>query len=198
MQTNPLSPARFLSLIWPSKLLTNETFELRLIRRTDKTIRRFFFTSIKEFLQEAQRHQGFDVYFGVATRFGSHGKKHDCYRVKTLWTDLDKRKYSAGDFYQDPDVVVDSGGGTHAYWFLTSPVLVRGERSIEIESYNRGITQELKGDDNCCDVSRILRVPGFLNYKYNPPRIVRAYSMVAPVVTDLAASSQPEAECQLI
>jgi hypothetical protein len=69
---------------------------------------------------------------------------------------------------------VNSGGGFHGYWLLESPFLVREERWKEIEAINRALAKKFHGDINCIDASRILRVPGFNNYKYTPPRKVVA------------------------
>ena len=172
-----LTPAKFLDAIWPAKLLTNETLELRLIDRNTNRIRREFFRSAKELLERSQHIEGHDVYFGVSTRFGESGTKRDCYRVKCAWLDLDDCKVSDCNFDIKPDVVVDSGGGVHAYWLLKTPMLVRDERWLEIEAVNRGLCKKFNGDIAAIDVSRILRVPGTVNTKYIPLRDVRAYAL---------------------
>lgn len=172
-----LSPEKFLDAVWPVKLLTNETLELRLIDRTHDKIRREFFRSAKELLDRSKHVEGHDVYFGVSTRFGEYGTKRDCYRVKCAWVDLDDRKIEDCHFDIKPDVIVNSGGGLHAYWTLKTPLLVRDERWVEIEAINRGLCKKLNGDIAAIDVSRILRVPGTVNTKYIPLRDVRAYAI---------------------
>src|SRR6185437_2121294 len=176
----PLTPSKFLESIWPQKLLSNETLELRLINRSENTINREFFTSAKSLLERASKAEGCDVYFGVATRFGRSGKKRDCYRVRTLWADIDDCKVEDCDFGDVlPDFIVNSGNGVHAYWALKTPYLVRGndDNQIKIEGSNRWLAHQFNGDDNCCDVSRILRVPGFLNMKHEKLKLVRAFAI---------------------
>ncbi len=172
-----LTPSEFFKLVWPAPLLTNETLELRVINRNTQRVRRHFTTSIQEFLKLASRYGDEEVYFGVSTRYGPHGKKQNCYRVQTLWADLDNRRFSDCNFSIRPDIGVDSGGGSHVYWLLKNPYLVTDERWKEVEARNRAICKELKADNAAIDVSRILRVPNFLNHKYNPPKFVRAYQL---------------------
>jgi hypothetical protein len=177
-----LTPPEFFAHVWPHNLLTNETLELRLRRRSDDTIKREFSDSVAEFLKKAFSYcKEFDVYFGVATRYGTNGgTKRDCYRVNTCWVDLDNIKIEDFKFRVPPSILVNSGGGVHAYWLRPTPYLVRGEdqRWVEIEKHNRSLTRNLKGDHNTCDITRVLRVPGTYNHKYNPPRKVEAYEIL--------------------
>jgi hypothetical protein len=175
---NSIEPKAFLSAIWPVNLLTHEMLELRAIHRKDGTIKRGWFPSIDEFLLEAKRcGEGWDIYFGISTRFGSASKKTDCYRVKCVWVDLDKPKLPA--FNPEPDFLVSSGNGYHVYWVLKEPVFVRSGKWTEIEAVNRALVKRFGGDIGAVDVSRILRVPGFLNYKYSPPRKVKAFDAIS-------------------
>jgi len=172
-----LSPSEFLSYVWPKKLLTHETLELRCLRREDNRLHREFCTSIDDFLEKASAYKDWEVYFSLATRFGQDGTKVGCYRIATLWCDLDGKTFSDCEFSIQPDILVNSGGGVHAYWLLHNPVLVRGERWVPIENRARWLAREFGGDINTTDVSRILRVPAYFNHKYNPAREVRAYAV---------------------
>lgn len=174
-----IEPQEFLSEIWPKKLLTNETLELRAIDRKTKNIHRSFLTSVSQFLREASNHKDKEIYFGVATRLGHGGKKHNCYRICAVWADLDGVRLKDVDFDPAPTFTVISGGGVHCYWKLESPVLINNGngRLAEIESINRGLCARFKGDHMCTDVTHILRAPGFLNHKYNPFRPVKAFKV---------------------
>jgi hypothetical protein len=173
----PLTSSQFLKAVWPQKLLTHETLELRVIDRVTQRIHRKFATSIPEFLSHAQKYADFEVYFGVSTRFMQGGKKENCYRVNTVWVDLDNKKLSECLFDPKPNILVESGGGIHAYWVFESPVLVKDERWGPIENINRGLAKAFGGDIAAIDVSRILRCPQFLNHKYSPARPVKAYAL---------------------
>lgn len=179
-----ITAEQLLAQVWPRHLQTTETLELRWINRLTGEIRHKFFQSIPELLQCARTHKDHEVYFGVSTRFGNSGKKHDCYRVQAVWADLDNRRISECLKLQPrPNIIVDSGKGVHAYWLFASPVLVRGEdmrgedRWSRIEAINRGLCKKLGADIAAIDISRILRIPSTLNHKYDPPRPVRAYAL---------------------
>lgn len=173
----PLTSSEFLHLVWPRKLLTHEMLELRVIQREDGKMHRQFAPSVDDFLERAAAHKQREVYFSVATRFGSDGTKIGCYRVAALWCDLDKRSLDECDFDPQPDILVNSGGGVHAYWLLDKPVLVRDRWEL-IEKRTRWLAKRFKGDMNTCDIARILRVPaGFYNHKYSPAREVKAYAL---------------------
>lgn len=187
----PLDAPEFLSLIWPQTLLRNETLELRAIKRSDKTISRRFLRNQSDFLKTAKSFgAGWDIYFAVCTRYGQGGKKIDCMRTSCVWVDFDNVKELPNFKEVKPDIVVHSGGGFHVYWLLESPVFVRTGRWKEIEAVNRGLTKrfnsEVKpvdpskkfgGDLMTVDITRILRVPSFLNFKYTPARRVEAYAL---------------------
>ena len=187
----PLDAAEFLSLIWPQSLLRNETLELRAIKRSDKTISRRHLKSQAEFLKTARAFgAGWDIYFAVCTRYENGGKKADCMRVNCVWVDFDNVKELPSFGKHKPDLMVNSGGGFHVYWLLTSPVFVRTGRWQEIEAINRGLTKKFNqhvrpvdpskkfgGDIMTIDITRILRVPDFYNYKYTPARKVEAYAL---------------------
>src|ERR1700744_2348927 len=145
-----LNATDFLTRVWPSKLLTNETLELRAIDRENQRIRREFVKSIEEFLERAKKYDGWEIYFGVSTRFGDTGKKVDCYRVRCVWCDLDSDEKSLEQIKSlkpQPNLIVESGGGYHLYWMLQAPLLVqRDERWSIIEAVNRGLAQRFNGD----------------------------------------------------
>lgn len=145
-------------------------------------MRREFIPSVEQFLNRAHKASAqYDVYFALATRFGiSSGTKRDCYRICTVWADLDKnRKISECRFDPKPDILVNSGGGVHAYWLLESPLLLRGEteRWKDLEAVNRALSYKFRGDKMAIDIARVLRVPGTFNHKFSPAREVRAFAV---------------------
>lgn len=161
---------KFLNMLWPASLLRNESFELRAINRSKNVVRRKFVYSSEEFEEEAKKFPGYDIYFGVSTRINSGGRKSNCCRVQCVWLDLDTKLFP--DFPFEPDIVVNSGKGCHIYWLFEHPIFVRDGKWLEIEAVNRSLAHRYGGDINAIDITRILRVPGFYNYKYTPPRKV--------------------------
>ncbi len=91
-----------------------------------------------------------------------------------------------------PSVTVASGGGYHCYWLLVEPfVLDTDEKREQAVAVQRDWVTFVRGDKNAKDIARVLRVPGTLNYKYEPPRPVtfvetdysRTYTLDALAVT---------------
>ena len=80
-----------------------------------------------------------------------------------------------------PSVTVASGGGFHCYWLLAEPfVLDTDEKREQAVAVQRDWVTFVRGDKAAKDIARVLRVPGTLNYKYEPARPVafveQAYS----------------------
>lgn len=114
-----------------------------------------------------------DVYVGCAPRTRRHGGRDSVERAFVLWADCDGEDAVAalGQFEPAPAIVIGSGSGTncHAYWPLTEP-LTRDE----VERANRRLAHELGADPASADAARILRVPGTLSHKHDPPTRVDA------------------------
>ena len=124
-----------------------------------------------------QQHKHEDCYFGVATRDGAGGKKENIVHFPALWADVDFKntpREIAWDLLKKfpfkPSAIVKSGGGAHVYFFLKEPAEKNEWRRIE--DANKRIAYALSADTGATDAARILRVPGTLNHKYDPPRRV--------------------------
>jgi len=82
-----------------------------------------------------------------------------------------------------PSLIVDTGGGVHAYWLFDEPMLLESDEQRDAmrdlnyrwqQGYVRGLL-EAEGWtklDSTHDLTRVLRVPGTKNRKYAPPREV--------------------------
>lgn len=91
--------------------------------------------------------------------------------------------------FPDPSVLIDSGGGLHGYWLLRDTwALTSDDARQAAELVQRLWVQQVVGaDPSVHDLTRILRIPGTLNFKYDPPRPVeyvtcdmeRVYSLQA-------------------
>ena len=114
-------------------------------------------------------HKAANSYFGVALRNGTNGTKEGITQIPALWVDLDGsplEKVIQGPW--PPSVVVETRPGRfHVYWKLKDPV---GRPEIpQVEDLLRRLVAYFGGDPAATDASRILRVPGTLNYKTPPP-----------------------------
>ena len=114
-----------------------------------------------------------DVYVGCAPRTRRHGGRDAVDRAFVLWVDCDGQDAVAAleGFEPAPAIVIASGSGSncHAYWPLAEP-LARDE----LERANRRLAHALGADPASADAARILRIPGTLSHKHDPPTAVDA------------------------
>jgi len=97
--------------------------------------------------------------------------------INCLYSEFDENKGATLDQIADlpvmPSVLIRSGGGWHAYWLLRDPFILTSdadrERAKELQANWVTFTG---GDTGAKDLAHVLRVPGTLNYKYDPPRPV--------------------------
>lgn len=65
-----------------------------------------------------------------------------------------------------PSIVVSSGNGLHAYWLLTEALDTQANRD-RIEAALRLLADLVGGDPAVCEVSRLMRLPGSHNTKFD-------------------------------
>jgi hypothetical protein len=142
--------------------------ELRVIRQTAPPIQEFFpATEVAAAASRAVglRDQG-DVYFGVVARERQLGTKEAIATVPVLFADLDDEaaQTSLHQFPLAPTALVKSGSGVHAYWVLDEAI-----EPAQAESLLRRLALTRGSDERVTDAGRVLRVPGTLNHKIDPP-----------------------------
>jgi len=125
--------------------------------------------SINNYLELQEHH-----YFGVALRNGNGGTKEHITQIPALYVDCDykdtPREILIEKFRQlpfKPSIVIKSGGGVHLYFILKEPATQ--DDIPTVENLNRRLASLLGGDFAATDASRILRIPGTMNIKYDPP-----------------------------
>jgi len=123
-----------------------------------------------------------DVYFSVHPRLTrlqgkQRGGNQEVAAVNCLYAEVDQKDGWTAEKVQAldpaPSVVVASGGGWHLYWLLPDPVLVTDENYTSLIDLQYDWVEYIGGDPGAQDLARVLRVPGSLNSKYNPPRPVK-------------------------
>jgi len=112
-----------------------------------------------------------DVYVGVAPRARRSGGKTAIERAWCLWADIDTSEgiERLRAFTPQPSLVIHSGtsSNVHAYWSLSQPL-----SPAWAERANRRLAYHLGADMKATDAARILRPPGSLNHKHDPPERV--------------------------
>ncbi len=143
----------------------------------------------------ALRHKA-DVCVGVGPRTRESGTKDSVGPVGTVWVDCDSAEAVAAlaEFSLRPSMVVASGTGTnvHAYWFLNEAIDLD-----RLEEINRRLAHVLGGDRAVHDAARVLRVPGTLNHKHDPPTEVTLVDCNGAVfVAEEVEAELPEIEAE--
>jgi len=121
--------------------------------------------------------EGFNIHFGPAIRKEEKGNKESVYEVSVLPVDIDLHEGESKQTLEQqldnriketgltPSVIVDSGNGIHLYFKLRKNIKIFTDDDIQlVEGASRWLA-EMFGGDNICDISRVMRLPGFNNNK---------------------------------
>lgn len=187
INANWVHAAKHIATLFPAgTFLSGEAMELRCFRDRKVGPRRFFGDHVSLILSAMKWTSEWDVYVGVGTRrcpaggtiadcpHKSPGAKDHVARVRAAWVEIDLGKpYEALEQILDavdkaglnPDLLVASGGGLHAYFVLEEPTT----DFVRLERLNRRLVKAV-GHDAAIDASRVLRLAGTLNHKTTPPQ----------------------------
>ena len=132
--------------------------------------------SFQDWLKQ-QNDAGADIFLGMnPLRASSFARTKECIReIRHVYLDLDEdAAASLGAIRTDgstpvPNFVLDtSSEKNQVIW------RVDGLDREQAESLLRSLATQFFGDSAATDISRVLRMPGFANRKYNPAFLVRA------------------------
>lgn len=149
--------------------------------------------------------QGQNIYWSpnaVRPGLNKKARKEDVVAVRFAHVDIDKpRDGSAFDKVAvaallqaapvPPSIVVDSGGGIQALWRLSDTI-----SAAEVEGINRALVEHFAGDDHCCNVDRVLRVPGTINHPTARKRAAGRVPVLAALLDAEGALSALDALCR--
>jgi len=165
-------------------------------------------------IQDFSKNQ-FNVYFGVAKFATKTNRTKDNVRsLKAFWLDIDcgeaKARVNAKTGRPDgyltqaagtsalkefcglvglpKPILVNSGRGVHVYWALAEDVTRAQWEPVAARLHQLCITHDFYIDPACFEVARVLRVPGTLNYKDDPPTEVTVLSTAPPIEFEAFAS----------
>lgn len=166
----------------------NEAAKVVVSSTTRQGVRDIYFcTSTQRFAEEKVSQKGFK--FFKATRAAENAVKMKAIFIDVDLTEGKKDKSKGYDTKEDmskaisaflrdtglpkPTVMVFSGGGIHIYWVLMEALTIDKWMPLAYALAEATKRHGLKCDTACTvDAARILRVPGTLNHKYDPPRKV--------------------------
>ena len=90
--------------------------------------------------------------------------------VKALWADADEARLPEG--FPEPTIEVSSSpGNRHLYWALAAEL-----DPAEAEKLNKDLTHTIGADSGGRSLACMMRLPGTLNRKHNPPAGIRIIS----------------------
>lgn len=127
---------------------------------------------IVEWLQRvnSDEHQRVHAYFGANPRREVGASQAEGVKLaRCLFADFD-----GGTDYEDamsrikaadlpwPTAILESGGGIHAWWRLDQPMTDAEAWHVRMKA----IASALGSDQSICDWPRIMRLPGFVNWKH--------------------------------
>jgi hypothetical protein len=171
--------------------------QIGMIDRQTRSFRNIPVKSSCEGIERAQSVSiaGNDAYFACAEYENPNSRTaSNASGAYAFWMDIDcsEEKANAGkgyateedakealkQFCQDvglpePTFIVSSGSGLHIYWVLDTFIARENWQSYarKLKGLTR-ICKFLADDTRTADIASVLRVPGTLNYKYDPPRMV--------------------------
>jgi hypothetical protein len=113
---------------------------------------------------------GTHVYFGANPRRERGGKAEHVGLARCLFADFDggvgveeaRRRWTEA-LIPEPTVIVSTGGGVHAWWRLLEPM----EDLKAWTARQKALAIRLGSDQAVTDAPRIMRLPGFRNWKYH-------------------------------
>ena len=119
---------------------------------------------------------GFDIYIGMNTlKDGAYSRtKRDIQEIRHVYLDLDHRGSETlkaihnSDEVPKPNFVLDTSPGKHQVVWK-----VEGATPQEAEDLQHRMAHEFGADIAATDASRVLRIPGFANRKYEAECAVR-------------------------
>ncbi len=146
---------------------------------------------------KANDKDGWGTYFGTCTRRleVEDGSARNIVECPALWVDIDcldqglsgSETLAALQFLPfPPTIVVNSGGGLHAYWILEELAdVTEGSHLREpIVQALRQLAHILAGDSKCADLARIMRLPGSYNSKPKTVALYEGLPALCEVVED--------------
>jgi len=152
-----------------------------------------------------------NVFFGVAKyKTGDNRTKGNVRALKAFWLDIDcgeqkaevNPKTGIPDGYIDQatglkelqrfckliglpkPTIVNSGRGLHVYWALSEEITREEWEPVADRLHQLCLTHDLFVDASVFEVARILRIPGTLNFKDDPPSEVSVMTVGQPTDYD--------------
>ncbi len=172
----------FLKVLYPQQT-TEGWFELRCIHPETGEVQAFWTqlnnpqqtTSVLKQIEKLNA-DGFGLFFAPCLRKEQKGSAASAILLPALWVDVDcddnlqerdKAHTKLSEFEPEPSIILDSGGGWHAYWLLDEAFLLETDDDKQkISQIMQGMFTSLDGDEGYVkSVASIMRLPDSINTK---------------------------------
>lgn len=158
---------------------------------TDTGLKQQKLNSIDAIVKYVERERkGHDVYYATGT-YKTKRVAAECTFKRSIYVDLDcgpKKPYASKrdaltslltfckNHFVLPSIIVDSGGGVHAYWTFVTEVPTQRWAALAGALKTRCLEENLQIDPTVTsDAARILRVPNTINYKHGMPQTTKVF-----------------------
>lgn len=112
---------------------------------------------------DKKQSMGAGVWIMVNSGDGKGRSTENVVKVRALFIDLDGTDWEPAVTALKPHIRVESSPGRwHLYWLVLDCGLG------QFKAIQRAIARKFDGDKTCCDLPRVLRLPGFYHLKYEP------------------------------
>lgn len=120
------------------------------------------FESQKELLKTANSNRA--GIFATVNRTNGLGRKEaDIVGLRAAFVDSDSGPIELNKYLIEPNIIVNSKNGQHAYWLLK-----QGEDRAKFWGLQRALSKFFGSDPSVHDLPRVMRLPGFLHHKTDP------------------------------
>jgi hypothetical protein len=109
---------------------------------------------------------GADVYLAPALFREKRAKKEFVLGAQVVWCEFDGITKDVLGSLPKPAAIVESSSSDHLHVYWRIPF----QNGQVVEGINRRLTYALEADSSGWDSTQVLRPPGTVNYKYEPPR----------------------------
>jgi phage/plasmid-associated DNA primase len=145
---------------------TKLTFAAYHDKDKQKQPRHFFdkFANVAEDLERLNK-EGYGIFVVVQETFSVKRKTEDIGRVRVLFIDLDKPG-DQPEYHLEPSIVVESSPNKyHVYWKLEQPEHIDAP---DFKQPQKQLIAHYGSDPGIHDLTRVMRLPGFLHQKGEP------------------------------
>jgi hypothetical protein len=148
--------------------------EVRCIHPQTGQVRTLWGDAKQDFKQaDTLNTEGYGVYFAPCLRAHKKGNAESATLLPALWvdvdceTDRDQHLAILRAFELPPSIILNSGGGWHAYWLLNQPFILADDTDkARIAQLLHGLFQALGGDRAYVkSVASVMRLPDSINTK---------------------------------